>query len=100
MRCVWPFQVQIIALHLRLFELAVPFRQTTPAPIPTPSRSLKMRASWTLAIGLLAPVGIAWPLSFNGILKKRAAAFTPLRFTSDGNFQISVFNDLHYGEGE
>lgn len=59
-----------------------------------------MRVALTLAVGLLAPVGIAWPLSFSGILKKRAAAFTPLRFTSDGTFQISVFNDLHYGEGE
>lgn len=59
-----------------------------------------MRVALTLAVGLLAPLGTAWPLSFNGILKKRAAAFTPLRFTSDGTFQISVFNDLHYGEGE
>lgn len=59
-----------------------------------------MRAALTLAVGLLAPLGTAWPLSFNGILKKRAAGFTPLRFTSDGTFQISVFNDLHYGEGE
>jgi hypothetical protein len=23
----------------------------------------------------------------------------PLRFTQDGTFQISVFEDLHYGEG-
>lgn len=59
-----------------------------------------MRVALTLAVGLLAPLGIAWPLSFNGILKKRASSFTPLRFTSDGTFQISVFNDLHYGEGE
>lgn len=63
-------------------------------------RSLEMRAASALAIGLLAPFGSAWPLSFSGILKKRAASFTPLRFTSDGTFQISVFNDLHYGEGE
>lgn len=59
-----------------------------------------MRIASALAVGLLAPLGIAWPLSFNGIIKKRAAGFTPLRFTSDGTFQISVFNDLHYGEGE
>jgi hypothetical protein len=26
-------------------------------------------------------------------------SFAPLRFTRDGTFQISVFNDLHYGEG-
>ena len=25
--------------------------------------------------------------------------FAPLRFTRDGTFQITVFNDLHYGEG-
>lgn len=59
-----------------------------------------MRPASALAVGLLAPLGTAWPLSFNGIIKKRAAGFTPLRFTSDGTFQISVFNDLHYGEGE
>lgn len=59
-----------------------------------------MRFASGLAVSLLAPVGIAWPLSFNSIIKKRAASFTPLRFTSDGTFQISVFNDLHYGEGE
>ena len=23
----------------------------------------------------------------------------PLRFTKDGTFQISIFEDLHYGEG-
>jgi hypothetical protein len=28
------------------------------------------------------------------------SAFTPLRFTSTGTFQISVFEDLHFGEGE
>lgn len=59
-----------------------------------------MHFASALIVGLLAPLGIAWPLSFNGIIKKRAAGFTPLRFTSDGTFQISVFNDLHYGEGE
>jgi hypothetical protein len=26
-------------------------------------------------------------------------SFAPLRFARDGTFQISVFNDLHYGEG-
>ncbi|KIM97266.1 hypothetical protein OIDMADRAFT_147769 [Oidiodendron maius Zn] len=26
--------------------------------------------------------------------------FAPLRFTRDGTFQITVFNDLHYGEAE
>lgn len=66
----------------------------------TLSRSFVMRIASALAVGLLAPLGIAWPLSFSGIIKKRATAFTPLRFTSDGTFQISVFNDLHYGEGE
>lgn len=25
--------------------------------------------------------------------------FAPLRFTAEGTFQITVFNDLHYGEG-
>lgn len=63
-------------------------------------QSFVMRIASGLAVSLLAPLGTAWPLSFNSIIKKRAAGFTPLRFTSDGTFQISVFNDLHYGEGE
>jgi hypothetical protein len=28
-----------------------------------------------------------------------AISLEPLRFTKDGVFQISVFEDLHYGEG-
>ncbi|KAG8169644.1 hypothetical protein KVR01_000389 [Diaporthe batatas] len=59
-----------------------------------------MRSASALAVGLCASLGDAWPLSFNGILKKRASSFTPLRFNSDGTFQISVFNDLHYGEAQ
>lgn len=62
-------------------------------------RSFVMRSASALAVGLLASLGDAWPLSFNGILKKRASSFAPLRFNSDGTFQISIFNDLHFGEG-
>lgn len=29
-----------------------------------------------------------------------ATSFAPLRFTSAGTFQLSVFEDLHFGEGE
>jgi hypothetical protein len=32
-------------------------------------------------------------------LQSRAHGFAPLRFTAEGTFQITVFNDLHYGEG-
>jgi hypothetical protein len=32
-------------------------------------------------------------------LTPRHTSFAPLRFTADGTFQISIFNDLHYGEG-
>ena len=39
---------------------------------------------------------------FRGIaaLPSGSASFLPLRFTEKGTFQVTVFNDLHYGEGE
>lgn len=33
-------------------------------------------------------------------LPSGSASFLPLRFTKGGTFQVTVFNDLHYGEGE
>jgi hypothetical protein len=32
-------------------------------------------------------------------LTPRQTSFAPLRFTANGTFQITIFNDLHYGEG-
>lgn len=33
-------------------------------------------------------------------LSRATAAWPPLRFTEDGTFQISIFEDLHFGEAE
>jgi hypothetical protein len=45
--------------------------------------------------------GIIWSWSF---IVAGAAAIAipqqPLRFTKEGTFQISLFSDLHYGEGQ
>lgn len=43
-----------------------------------------------------ASLACAWPVN------KRQGSYTQskLQFTSDGTFQISIFEDLHYGESK
>ena len=45
---------------------------------------------------------VATGAAYASPLKPSQTAFVPapLRFTSEGTFHISVFQDLHYGEGE
>lgn len=43
-----------------------------------------------LVLGSLVANSLAAPVASN----------QPLRFTANGTFQLSIFEDLHYGEGE
>ncbi|KAJ3494952.1 hypothetical protein NLG97_g3737 [Lecanicillium saksenae] len=45
-----------------------------------------------------APVSLLLALAASAPLEAPPVAERPLTFGSDGNFQISVFNDLHFGE--
>lgn len=39
-------------------------------------------------------------VAFAGVPFRRDAAPEPLRFTSNGTFQITIFEDLHFGESK
>lgn len=61
--------------------------------------SLSRKLTMTFALVLLAVLAIfshgrAFPWGRSNGLGN------PLRFARDGTFQISIFEDLHYGEGE
>jgi hypothetical protein len=51
-----------------------------------------------LAISLTVILSAAWTLA--SILPRRSVFEEPLRFTDNGTFQISIFEDLHFGEGK
>jgi hypothetical protein len=51
-----------------------------------------------LAISLAVVSLAAWTLA--SILPRRSVFEEPLRFTDNGTFQISIFEDLHFGEGK
>jgi hypothetical protein len=51
-----------------------------------------MRGQLLRAMSVLS--GATWPLSAGVVRQPR------LRFTPEGTFQITIFNDLHLGEGE
>jgi hypothetical protein len=51
-----------------------------------------------LAISLTVILSAASALA--SILPRRSVFEEPLRFTDNGSFQISIFEDLHFGEGK
>jgi hypothetical protein len=51
-----------------------------------------------LAISLAVSLSAGWTLA--NISPRRSAFQEPLRFTDNGSFQISIFEDLHFGEGK
>ena len=48
-------------------------------------------------IGGTMRVALETPLDKNTII---SSSLKPLQFTEEGTFQLSIFEDLHYGEGE
>jgi len=66
---------------------------------------------WFLSLGLLSTAYLCfvmrqeliWTITTVGHVFGRpssATHFRPLKFGRDGTFEITVFNDLHFGEGE
>ena len=55
-------------------------------------RFLKM-----LTIPLTVVLFVGWAIS--STLPGRSLIQEPLRFTKNGSFQITIFEDLHFGEG-
>lgn len=47
-----------------------------------------------------APLSLLLVLAAGAPLEAPPVAARPLTFGIDGNFQISVFNDLHFGESK
>lgn len=45
-----------------------------------------------------APLSVLLALATGAPLEAPSVASRPLTFGKDGNFQISVFEDLHFGE--
>jgi hypothetical protein len=62
------------------------------APRREKYRFVKMFAYSILVISLAG-----W--AFSNALPRHSKLQEPLRFTSNGSFQISIFEDLHTGEG-
>jgi hypothetical protein len=50
-----------------------------------------------LALTFAVVVFACWALG--GLVPQANAFNEPLRFTENGTFQISIFEDLHFGEG-
>ena len=50
-----------------------------------------------LALTLVFILFACWALA--GVVPHGKTFNEPLRFTKDGTFQISIFEDLHFGEG-
>lgn len=42
-------------------------------------------------------VSVGWTLA--NVVSRSSVVQEPLRFTDNGSFQISIFEDLHFGEG-
>ena len=60
------------------------------------SRTVKMTVASVAIFSSLLLLGFAFPIEN----EKRAALRRPLRFAKDGTFQISIFEDLHFGESK
>jgi len=61
------------------------------------SKSFAMKLLFSVTVlSTLVLLGLALPLQH----EERSALGRPLRFAKDGTFQISIFEDLHYGESE
>lgn len=61
---------------------------------PTSGAIVKMILTGALAVSIT--LYITWPLKAAGLPHRDER----LRFNSDGTFQISVFEDLHFGESK
>lgn len=51
---------------------------------------------------VVASIALFGAISRAAVVPRKASAdpTAPLAFTSDGTFQISIFNDLHFGESK
>lgn len=57
----------------------------------------KYRRTKMIALSLTAALFAGW--AFSSVLPRPSKLVEPLRFTDNGSFQISIFEDLHVGEG-
>jgi hypothetical protein len=62
----------------------------------TPKRE-KYRFVKMLAYSIIVVSFAGWALS--NVLPRHPKLHEPLRFTDNGSFQISIFEDIHTGEG-
>jgi hypothetical protein len=66
-------------------------------PVRTPPKRDRHRLIKMLAISITVISLAYW--AFAGVVPHGETFDEPLRFTENGTFQISIFEDLHFGEG-